>query len=58
MKKEIKTEVLINALPEKVWSVLTNVEEYPNWNPFIKWIKGDLEVGNKITANKKAKRIT
>lgn len=49
MAKEIKTEILINATPEKVWSILTNFDNYPNWNPFIKSIKGDVKVGNKIT---------
>lgn len=50
MAKEIKTEILIHATPEKVWSILTDFENYPNWNPFIKSIKGDVHVGNKITA--------
>ncbi len=50
MAKEIKTEILIHATPEKVWSILTNFENYPNWNPFIKSIEGDVRVGNKITA--------
>jgi hypothetical protein len=61
MAKEIKTEILINATPEKVWSILTNFEEYPNWNPFIKSIMGDVKVGNKITARlepPKAKGMT
>lgn len=49
MAKEIKTEILINATPEKVWSILTNFDNYPNWNPFIKSIKGEIKVGNKIT---------
>ncbi len=46
--KEIKTEVLINATPEKVWAILTDFENYPNWNPFIKLIKGEVKIGNKI----------
>ena len=50
MAKEIKTEILINATPQKVWSILTNYENYPNWNPFIKSIIGEVKVGNKITA--------
>ncbi|HTO15745.1 MAG TPA: SRPBCC domain-containing protein [Edaphocola sp.] len=50
MAKEIKTEILINAKPEKIWSILTNFDNYPNWNPFIKSIKGEVKVGNKITA--------
>ena len=50
MAKEIKTEILINATPEKIWSILTNFENYSNWNPFIKSIKGEVKVGNKIYA--------
>jgi hypothetical protein len=50
MAKEIKTEILINATPEKVWAILTDFNNYPKWNPFIKLIKGEVKVGNKITA--------
>ncbi len=50
MSKEIKTEILINATPEKVWAILTDFSNYPNWNPFIKSVKGEVKVGNKITA--------
>jgi len=61
MAKEIKTEIIIHATPAKVWSILTNFDNYPNWNPFIKSIKGDVKVGNKITASIEApesKRMT
>ncbi|MBK9462180.1 MAG: SRPBCC domain-containing protein [Sphingobacteriales bacterium] len=47
---EIKTDILINATPSKVWAILTNFDNYPNWNPFIKSITGQVAVGNKITA--------
>ena len=50
MAKEIKTEILINATPEKIWSILINFDNYTNWNPFIKSIKGEVKVGNIITA--------
>ena len=50
MAKEIKTEILIKATPEKVWSVLTRFDNYPAWNPFIKSIKGEPKVGHKIVA--------
>ena len=49
MAKEIKTHILIKASPERVWAVLTNFEKYPGWNPFIKSIKGNVNVGSKIT---------
>jgi hypothetical protein len=50
MQKELRTEILINATPEKVWSVLTDFENYKNWNPFIKSIKGKVEAGKIIEA--------
>jgi hypothetical protein len=50
MAKEIKTEILINTTPEKVWNILTDFDKYPNWNPFIKSITGNVAVGNKIAA--------
>ncbi|MEE9430710.1 MAG: SRPBCC domain-containing protein [Melioribacteraceae bacterium] len=49
MTIEINTEIIINATPEKVWKILTNFDEYPNWNPFIKSIKGQIVIGEKIT---------
>lgn len=48
MAMEIKTETLIHAAPEKVWSILTDFEKYPAWNPFIRWVKGKVEMGSKI----------
>jgi hypothetical protein len=50
MALEIKTEITITATSEKVWEILTNFNEYPNWNPFIKSIKGQVVVGKKIIA--------
>jgi len=61
MAKEIKTDILIHATPEKVWAILTNFDDYPNWNPFIKSIQGDVKIGNKIIARiepPKAKGMT
>ena len=48
MALEIRTEMTINATPVKVWEVFTNFKEYPNWNPFIKSMKGQVAVGEKI----------
>lgn len=50
MAKEISTEIRIHATPDKVWAILTDFENYPNWNPFIKSIKGEVAVGKKIVA--------
>lgn len=48
---EITTEIIINATPNKVWEILTDFNNYPNWNPFIKSIEGNLVVGGKLKAN-------
>lgn len=46
--KRVETEILISADPQKVWSVLTDFESYPNWNPFVKSLTGKVREGNKI----------
>jgi hypothetical protein len=45
---ELRTEVEIDAPPERVWAVLTDFARYPEWNPFITRISGELEVGTKL----------
>jgi hypothetical protein len=40
VKKEIVTEIEINAPPSRVWQILTDFEKYPTWNPFIKKVSG------------------
>jgi hypothetical protein len=50
MAKEIKSQIVINASPEKVWAVLVDFKNYPNWNTFIQSISGEVKVGNKIEA--------
>jgi len=46
--KEIRTEIDIKASPEKVWEVLTDFNNFPQWNPFIRQINGDPKVGTKL----------
>jgi hypothetical protein len=48
---EIKTQIIINATPGKVWAVLTDFENYSSWNPFIKSITGEPKVGSQITVS-------
>jgi hypothetical protein len=45
---EIRTEILINASPEKIWAILTAFDKYPEWNPFIKYIKNTVKTGSQI----------
>jgi hypothetical protein len=39
---ELRTEVEIDAPPERVWAVLTDFAAYHEWNPFITQISGPL----------------
>ena len=48
MTEKIQTEILIKANPKKVWEILTDFENYPDWNPFIKSLTGNVKVGNII----------
>ncbi len=46
--KSVHHEITINAAPEKVWDILTNMDEYPNWNPVMKLLEGEVQEGNKV----------
>jgi hypothetical protein len=46
--RELRTEVAIDAPPERVWRVLTDFGAYPEWNPFIRSIEGETRVGSQL----------
>ncbi len=46
--KELRTEIEIQALPEKVWQTLTDLKKYPEWNQFIRHAIGKAEVGKTV----------
>src|SRR4051812_38302050 len=48
MKKEIRTELLINATPETVWQILMDLKNYAAWNPFITGISGETKAGENL----------
>jgi hypothetical protein len=45
---EICTEININSTSDKVWNVLTNLNDYSNWNPFLIKADGKVKEGAKI----------
>lgn len=47
-ERELYTEIEIEAPPEKVWQALTGFETFPQWNPFIRRITGELKVGAQL----------
>jgi hypothetical protein len=46
--KRIHAEIQINASAERVWHVLTDFVAFPQWNPFIRQISGELKVGGTL----------
>ena len=48
--KELHSQIGINASAERVWSILTDFASYPEWNPFIRRISGELKVGERLDA--------
>ncbi len=46
--REMRTEIEINATPERVWAKLTDFESYADWNPFMQRATGDPSVGERL----------
>lgn len=47
-RKSVHHEITIDATPEKVWQVLTDMEKYPEWNPTMQLVSGEVKEGNKV----------
>lgn len=45
----IAAEVNIDASPQRVWQVLTDLARYPEWNPFTPRVDGRLAQGEPVT---------
>src|SRR5436309_16033380 len=45
---ELRTDIEIDAPVERVWDVLTDFDRFPDWNPFIRWIRGNAQVGSRL----------
>ncbi|MFD8145858.1 SRPBCC family protein [Streptomyces sp. NPDC059708] len=48
MRRNITTEITIDATPEEVWEVLTDLPRYCVWNPFIRQAGGELAPGGRL----------
>ncbi|MCH7739399.1 MAG: SRPBCC domain-containing protein [Chloroflexi bacterium] len=46
--KELRTEIEINATPERVWDTLMDFQSYPEWNPFMQKAAGKTSVGERL----------
>ncbi len=58
-KQKTITEIVeINASAEKVWSALTDLEQWSEWNPFIILSEGKVEVGQTLKNTMKTSKGT
>lgn len=48
MAFDIHTEIEIAATAEHVWATLTDTAALPDWNPVLKRLEGNLEVGGRL----------
>ena len=47
-RKSVHHEVNIQASPETVWKVITDMDQYPQWNPVMRLLEGKVEQGNQV----------
>jgi hypothetical protein len=48
MPLQLTTSIDIDAPPEAVWAVLSDLPSYPSWNPFIRKASGQLAAGERL----------
>lgn len=46
--KQLTASIHIAATPEQVWQILTDFNRYPEWNPFIIFMKGEAAPGQTL----------
>ena len=47
--REIRTEIEIAAPPTKVWNILTDFDNWKNWNPIINQASGTASLGSELS---------
>jgi hypothetical protein len=48
MRKEIRSEFIVNANADKIWNVLIDFSHYREWNPFLIFVKGKIRAGSPL----------
>lgn len=47
-RKSVSHEITINATPEQVWNVLMDMDKYPEWNPTMQILEGEVNIDAKV----------
>ena len=47
-KKSVHHEITIDASPETVWEILTDTDNYSEWNPTMELLEGDVKEGGNV----------
>ena len=53
--REIRTEIEIAAPPTKVWSILTDFDNWKNWNPIVIQASGVAALGSELSVAMRGK---
>jgi len=48
MISELRTSIDIDATPERVWELLTDVSAYPEWSPLLTSAEGSFAAGDRV----------
>ena len=48
MSRELRTEIMMDPEPDRVWDVLTDQDALEEWNPFIREMTGELKEGERL----------
>jgi len=46
--KQLSNEIIINSSAERIWRLITDFEDFPRWNPFIRRATGEIKTGAKL----------
>jgi len=43
--KQLSNEIVINSSANRLWALITDFEDFPRWNPFIRRATGEIKTG-------------
>jgi hypothetical protein len=46
--KQLSSEILINSSAQRVWKLITDFDDFPSWNPFIRRATGEIKTGARL----------